>query len=320
MVFTVTLNPALDKTVEIADFRIDKVNRIATLRKDAGGKGINVSKTVCALGGSSCAYCVLGGQTGEQIREMLAETGIHITSVPAMRETRTNLKVIDPVRHTNTDVNEPGAQVMPQELQHLLSMLLEQTTDSDSVVLAGSLPANVSCGMYREWIDELKKNDVKVFLDADGEVLREAVQAKPYFVKPNKEELQRLCGRTLHTEKEMIQQAELLVGSGIGAVLVSLGGEGALLVTAQGVWKAKAIPVAVKSTVGAGDSMVAAFACGMEKGLDSEACLRLAVAVSAAAVSLDGTQAPEPEAVEKLLPEVRIERLEQENKCEATLP
>lgn len=141
MIYTVTLNPALDKTVVIPHFRADTVNRVTNVRMDPGGKGINVSKVLAELGEPSVAFGFAGGAAGQTLRRMLAERGLESELYEADGETRTNLKIIDPASHTNTDVNEPGPQVSATALEELLRRLLARIAPGDLVVLSGSLPA-----------------------------------------------------------------------------------------------------------------------------------------------------------------------------------
>ena len=149
MIYTVTLNPALDKTVEIPSFRIDAVNRITSVRTDPGGKGINVSKVIDKLGGSSIAMGILGGETGRTIQAALERMGLRTCFHFAEGETRTNMKIIDPVRHTNTDINEPGVTVSEAVLDGLLGELAGKIADGDIVVISGSLPAGALQETYR---------------------------------------------------------------------------------------------------------------------------------------------------------------------------
>ena len=136
MIHTVTLNPALDKTVEIPSLTVDAVNRITAMRTDPGGKGINVSKVISVLGGSSVAYGILGGDTGRAILAALGEMGLATCIHFVDGETRTNMKIIDPVRHTNTDINEPGVSVWEEILKELLGDMLGEIKTDDIVVIS----------------------------------------------------------------------------------------------------------------------------------------------------------------------------------------
>lgn len=307
MVLTVTLTPALDKTVTIPDFQVGKVNRIETIRVDAGGKGINVSKTLRALGMTSVAAGILGGANGEYIRDSLAKSGIESDFVYVAENTRTNLKVIDPAGHTNTDINEPGAPVSAEVLESVLQKALDRLTAGDIVVLAGKAPQGTADTIFGEWIARLNEKGVKTYLDADGALLIHGAKALPSMIKPNDEELSRLMGRSFSGVDEIAQAAKELVAGGVETVVVSMGGDGALFARGGAVLRGYGLKVPVLSTVGAGDSMMAAMCYGDTKGLSFEETCRLAMAVSAATVMQSGTQPASKEDIEALLTQVRLE-------------
>lgn len=310
MIYTVTLNPALDKTVEIPSFSVDRVNRVAKMRTDPGGKGINVSKVIRSLGGTSIACGILAGHTGESILASLQDLGLESYFVWEKGETRTNLKIIDPVCHTNTDINEPGITVSEATLGGLLEALCARICAGDIVVLSGSLPKGAPKDTYGTWVHCLKEQSAEVFLDADGDLLRDGLLASPFLIKPNNYELSKLMGRDLSSIEDLKAAAlELIPQFGIGQVVVSMGADGALYVSQEQCLYAKGLKVPVGSTVGAGDSVVAALACAAEKGLPWEEAARLSTAVGAANVMCSGSQAAEYAVIERLLPKVEISRI-----------
>lgn len=309
MIYTVTLNPALDKTVEIPGMALDTVNRITEMRTDPGGKGINVSKVIAKLGGESCAAGILGGGSGKMLEKLLEgepfATRFHFVE----GQTRTNLKIIDREGHTNTDINEPGLTVTDADLDALLHELSAELRPGDIVVLAGSLPKGAPQDTYRTWTAACKKAGARVFLDADGALLAEGLKAAPYLIKPNDDELSRLAGKKLETLEELTAEGRKLLERGIERVVISLGGRGALYLRKGSTIYAEGLKVPVGSTVGAGDSVVAALAYAEAQGLSEEEAVRLSTAAGAANVMCSGTQAAEREAVEALLPKVRFSRL-----------
>ena len=309
MILTVTLTPALDKTVTIPGFALDRVNRVQEMRLDAGGKGINVSKSLRALGADSVAAGILGGGTGRFIREQLETAGIRCAFTEAPAETRTNLKIVDPQGGTHTDVNEAGAPVAPEVLARVLAQVEALTSPGDLVVLAGKAPPSAPEDLFARWCRQLKAKGVQVYLDADGALLREGVRACPTLIKPNDEELGRLVGHALDTPEALACAARELVAQGIPEVVVSMGGDGALFVTKDQVLRGHGLKVPVLSTVGAGDSMMAAMCLGAAQGLPWLERCRLAMAVSAATVSCPGTQPASREQVEALLPRVQLEEM-----------
>ena len=305
MIYTVTLNPALDKTVEIPSLAIDRVNRITHMRTDPGGKGINVSKVIDKLGGTSVALGILGGDTGRNIETALIKMGLNIDFCFVDGETRTNMKIIDPVTHTNTDINEPGVTVSKEILDTLLQTLVSKIKPGDIVVISGSMPKGSPEDTYYVWTKTCREHGAKVILDADGPLLAAGLKASPYLIKPNNHELSRLLGRPLRTTEELEREARSLMKKyGIAKVVVSMGGDGALYVTETESVYAKGLNVPVGSTVGAGDSVVAALAVAEEQGLSLEQTVRLSTATGAANVMCSGTQAAEYKVIESLIPMV----------------
>lgn len=309
MIYTVTLNPALDKTATVENLRLDSVNRISELRVDPGGKGINVSKVVRELGAKTVAIALLGGHTGTMLRNMLAELGIECKVLEVEGETRTNLKIKDPALKTNTDINEPGPEVTDEQLRGMLDGLVSEVGGGDIVVLSGSLPRGAAADTYKVWVAALKKTGAKVYLDADGDKLVRGIEAKPDLIKPNEIELGAMMGRTLDADEKIVEAARELIDGGLDRVMVSMGGAGALYVARDVTIKANPVKVPVGSTVGAGDSVVAALAYAQDKGLGLEDTMRLAMATGAANVMQSGTQAAPRELVDSLIDKVVVTRL-----------
>ena len=309
MIYTVTLNPAIDKTVVIENLRTGAVNRVASVREDPGGKGINVSKCLKNLGEASVGAMILAGDAGKRLETMLEVLGIASLAVWAEGESRTNLKIIDPVKGENTDINEPGPIVTEALLEQLKAKLSENIRQGDIVILSGSLPAGVDRGLYKEWTAHFRNLGACVYLDADGEPMHKGITAVPYMIKPNNDELAALMGKERLTTEEMLAEGRRLLESGISEIVISLGGDGALFVSEDGCYYAEGLPVAVKSTVGAGDSVVAAAAYGQARNLSREARIQLAVAMGAASVMQSGTQSPEAALVWELAQQVKMKKL-----------
>ena len=309
MIYTVTLNPAVDKTVYVDNFAIDAVNRATSVRQDAGGKGINVSKTIKALGGESTAVAFLGGPSGAFIASALDEAGIAVRSFEVPGTTRTNTKVVDLVSHTYTDINEPGAPVTKALLDDALAILALGINPGDIVVLSGSLPAGADANTYARWTRACRKAGARVFLDADGEALIEGIAARPALIKPNEVELGRMLGRDLTEDADIVAAARELVEQGISQVMVSMGGAGAIFVTERGAWRLHQPTVDVVSTVGAGDSVVAALAYAAEQELPLDQTARLCMATGAATVMRPGTEPARRDDIDRLIDQVSIEAL-----------
>ena len=301
MIITVTLNPAVDKTVEIRDFEAGMVNRVSSIRLDAGGKGINVSKMVKSLGGKSKAAGILGGAAGSFIKEYLDRAGIENDFLFIDGETRTNLKIVDSSRKSNTDINEPGPRVAREYMERLKVSIISNIKEDDVVVFSGSVPANIENDIYGQWITAAKQAGAKTILDADGELLKHGIEAGPFLVKPNNYELGRLFGTEIVDAREGASLGKCLIEKyGIKMVVVSLGEKGAVFINKECSLLAHGIKVDVKSTVGAGDSMVAALAHSIDRGYGFERFVRLAVASGTANVMTTGTQPADYETILEL--------------------
>lgn len=318
MIYTITLNPALDKTVVIPAFGVDQVNRITQMRLDPGGKGINVSKMIASLGGASVAIAALGGMSGEQWRRLLRDSGFPVHVISAEGETRTNVKVVDPIGHTNTDINEPGAFIAPQTVEDMMGWLRGKLQTGDILVMSGSVPISVNQDIYGRLTGLCHECGAKAIVDADGPLLTAALAARPYLVKPNDHELTGYVGHSLDSLEDVRAAAAQMVQAGAEHVLVSMGPDGALLCRLDekeiGAEKEAKEPcclqinaprVSVVSTVGAGDSMVGAVAYGLEQKMSWEEILRLAVAAGTAAVTCDGSQAPDLKMIQDVLGKIQ---------------
>ena len=300
MIITVTLNPAIDKTVTIPNFNAGEVNRIETLRSDVGGKGINVSKCLKELGCESMAAAFWGGDSGRSGETQLQQSGVESLPVFIEGTTRTNMKIIDPEQGMNTDINEPGPQIRPEELEQLIQKLDEKLNQGDILVLAGSIPAGIGSSIYQELTTRYKEKGVKIFVDADGISFAKALEAVPYLIKPNIDELSRFAGEKITDIRGILKTVKPLLQSGVQKIVVSMGDQGAVFIQKGRIFIASGIQVPVLSTVGAGDSMVAALAYGEAKGLTETQTYKLAMAMGAASVMCSGTQAPKASSVESL--------------------
>lgn len=309
MILTVTLNPALDKTVTLPGFAINTVNRVQSVRLDPGGKGINVSKSVHALGGKTLAISVLGGASGGYIKSALDDMGIPNDMVIAEGVTRTNLKIVDPILHTNTDINEQGNPLSEQTLKQVWEKIAKAVQPEDTVIFAGKNPPGMADDLLARWTEGLQKLGVRVCVDTVGEPMRLVMEKKPAIIKPNKQELSEIMGRELRADEEILQAAMELVEQGIGLVAVSMGSDGAVFVTADQKLRAYSPKVAVASTVGAGDAMMAALAHYSAAGCSLEETARRAVAVATATVMCSGTAAAELADILPVIDKVRLEVL-----------
>lgn len=290
MIVTVTPNPSIDRTVTVATLQIGEINRAVRSRVDPGGKGVNVSRALSANGSETLAVLPLGGPDGRLLATLLCDAGVRHHEVTLSGATRTNVAIVDPSGMT-TKVNEPGPALSSDELEALQSTILSSTKDTDWLALCGSLPP----GAPESWFaDLIAAHPGPVAVDASGIGFLAAVAAGPDLIKPNHEELEELVHRALPTFGDVLDAAHSVVNGGVGMVVVSLGSDGALAVTAEGHWFASAIVENPLSTVGAGDCLLAGLLQSLESGAPPGAAIASAVAWGSAAVSLPGSQVPGP--------------------------
>lgn len=308
MILTVTMNPAIDKTVTIPTLVRGGLNRIQTIETDIGGKGINVSKTIRALGGQSVALGFAGGRNGAFIEKTLRGMGICTAFLPVDGETRCNTKIVEESGAV-TELNEPGPEIGEAAVEAFLQMLEtypERAEEKTILVLSGSLPKGVEPDIYAKIIKTAHTKGSKVLLDADGEAFRAAIEAVPDMIKPNRAELEAYYGVQNATLEELCKMGEKLIQKGIEKVVISLGSEGALFLEKEKALYGKGMHVDVHSTVGAGDAMAAALVYAAEHDLPMEQYAALAMAVSAGAVMTTGTKPPERAVVDTLLTKVEL--------------
>jgi 1-phosphofructokinase len=314
MIVTVTLNPAIDKTAEVETFQHGALNRLKKTRSDAGGKGINVSKTIHALGGRTVAAGFLGEDNAALFRKCFADCGIRDEFLYVPGETRTNLKVME-ADGTLTELNEPGFTISP-ELQEQLLARLEKLAGPDTIfVLSGSLPKGIEKTFYRTIIERVKAKGSRVLLDADGQVFASALEAGPMAIKPNDFELSQYFGITeQEAQQQRVALGRSLLNKGVQEICISCGASGSVWIDPAHVYESGIVKVEVHSTVGAGDAMVAAMAYALENRMNSRDAFTLAVAVSAGAVATEGTQPPELETVEALKKQVVLKEVSEGEK------
>ncbi len=305
MIITVTMNPAIDKTVEIEAFVHGGLNRITNITTDAGGKGINVSKTIKALGGDSLATGFLSGNNGKTIQNALEGQDILNHFVFTNGETRVNTKIIE-ASGTVTELNEKGPVTTENDVDMLLERIHPYLQEGTIIVLSGSIPTGVQKNIYKTITEYAHRKNAKVFVDADGELFSEAMKARPDIIKPNKEELEEYLGMKLDDENMILAAGQAILTCGIKTVIISLGAKGAYFMSKEHTLYSPGLNVERHSTVGAGDAMVAALVYGMDKGHSLEECAKLAMATSAGAVMTIGTKPPTRAVVDALLEQVVV--------------
>lgn len=276
MITTVTLNPAVDRTLTVETLHIGEVNRVLSVHEEMGGKGINVSKVLHALSVETTAIGLIGKRNIDQTNALLRDTQISHAFLEIDALTRTNIKIVDAVKKQTTDLNESGFNVKVSDLQKFDEKLKTWAMRSDFVVLSGSLPTGLAPDTYRRIIQQHAQLSEFV-LDADGEALVEGVKAHPFLIKPNLDELNTAFRKNLKTQEEIIAFCKILLETyDLGLILLSLGAQGSLLVADDAVYIASSLKVDVNSTVGAGDAMLAGFLAGLSRSLALQECLRIA--------------------------------------------
>ena len=255
MIYTVTLNPSIDYIVRLDKVLIGSVNRMDSDDKFAGGKGINVSRVLKRLGIENTATGFIGGFTGKFITDILEEEGISSHFVEVEQDTRINVKI---KADAETEINGPGPEISSQKLEEL-EKYLSSLTSEDTVVFAGSSPKNLGNVVYKKLIGITRKTGAQVVCDFEGQTLLDSLEFEPLLVKPNNHELGDIFGVKLESLDQIESYARQILDKGAQHVIISMAGDGALLVTRDGAYFAKPIKGNVKNSVGAGDSMVAGF-------------------------------------------------------------
>lgn len=299
MILTLTPNPSLDRTIELAAaLERGEVQRATAASQHPGGKGVNIVRALSASGIHSLAL-LPGDPDDAVVRALSAEQIPHLT-LPIGAALRSNVAITEP-DGTTTKVNEPGPVLSAVQLAALLELTVEKSDGADWLVLAGSLPPGAPNDFYAVVIDAVRAaygtDAPKIAVDSSGAPLRECLRSAPDLLKPNGEELAELTGiadgAAIEADPSLAAGTSMsLIRRGVGAVLATLGSKGAVLVTESGSWHGRGPAIEAKSTVGAGDSALSGYLLGTLRGDAPEACLQQAVAHGAAAASLPGTMVP----------------------------
>ncbi len=293
MIVTLTANPSVDRTVEVARLRPGGVMRAISARVDAGGKGVNVARALAANGHKAVAVLPSGGAEGVQLVALL--NGLYTVAVPVAGAVRANVTIVEP-DGTTTKINEPGPRLGRAETQALTAAMLEAAHGAEWAVLCGSLPPGVRPGFYGHLVRRLHAAGTQVAVDTSGAALLAAVAAGPELVKPNRDELAEATGRAIGTLGDVAAASRMLRAAGAGSVLASLGQDGAMLVTGDGCWLGTGPVREPRSTVGAGDALLAGFLSAGGRGPEA---LADAIAYGIAAISLPGSRMPEPADIDR---------------------
>ena len=309
MILTVTLNAAIDKRYVVKEFQVGEVNRVAECTYTPGGKGLNVSKPASIAGAEVVATGFAGGHAGNYIVDSLKPFGIKSEFYHMDAESRSCINIWDEKNHVQTEFLEPGFTVSAEDFEGFCEKFKTLVPKADVVAMSGSVPKGLDGTAYQKLVSIVKEAGKKVILDTSGKLLEMGIEAKPTMVKPNIDEIRMLTGSHCDTGEELIEAGKKIHEAGIEIVVISLGADGSLLICEDGVYQAIVPRIDAVNTVGCGDSMIAGFALGFERGLSVQETLKLASAISASAALREETGFFVKEDMERILPQIEIKKL-----------
>ncbi|MBZ5575876.1 MAG: 1-phosphofructokinase family hexose kinase [Acidobacteriia bacterium] len=287
MIVTLTINPAIDRTISVDRLAFEDRARIISSRESAGGRGINASSVIHSFGSPTHAVLTSGGEKGKRLEGLLKQSGYPVTVVPIRNEIRTDLTITD--KHGLTiHLNESGPDLSASEVASVEKAVRERLDGAAWLMLCGSLPPGVPASFYGNLIALARKKKVKSLLHTSGEALREGIEARPTVVTPNQQEAERLLGRTLLTRSQFLEAAEQVRGMGAESVVLSLGSRGAVGAFPGALLLATAPPVDSVCPIGSGDALAAAYAWAMTREAKPADALRWGVAAGTASARLPG--------------------------------
>lgn len=306
MIYTITLNPALDREMTVPEISLDRVLRAQAIQTDIGGKGFNVSRALLALGVDSTALGFIGGAIGDQMIAGLSALGIRTDFIRVQGETRINLSIVD-ANHTHyIKVNEPGPLLTNAEASAMLDKIGFLVRNGDWWILAGSTPPGIQPSLVSEIIHRIKSAGAFSVVDMEGACLKEGCVANAFLVKPNALEAGELFGNQISTITDALDALDKIHSIGAKQVVISLGKAGAVYSNGIQAWWAEPPLIRERNPIGAGDAMLAGLVWALQKNLNGKDVLRWGVACGAAAASLDGTAVGSFPLVESLTANVRI--------------
>ena len=313
MIYTITFNPALDYTVQVEEFEIGKINRTKSENILAGGKGLNVSIILKRLGIENTALSFIAGFTGKELERKIKQYNIKTDFIEINNGyTRINVKISSLkknslIQERETALNGNGPEITQEDIDELLEKI-KKINSEDIVILSGNVPKCINENIYEIICKELDGKNVKFVVDASQKLLMNCLKYKPFFIKPNKEELEETFNTKIETKEEIIIYAKKLQEKGAQNVLISLGGDGAILLTEKNeVYYSNTPKGQVINTVGAGDSMVAGFVAGYLKKKDYKEALKLGIASGSATAFSAGLAMNEE--INELLKQITIEKI-----------
>lgn len=319
MIVTITLNPAVDQTLQLEHLVLGDTNRVRDSRIDPGGKGINVSRVLRELGRQSMAAGLAPGSLGRFVEHYLLERGILCDFVHTRGQTRTNLTVVDEHAHETTIFSYRGPEIDPRHIQTLETRLRRYLSKGDWLVVAGSIPPPIEPEVYAHLIELGRELGAHTVLDADTEALEAGLSGRPEIVKSNHREAGRILHRALDDDDSLLWAADHLRDAGAGIAIVTASSRGSVAVGPNEVWWCSPPPsIDVVSSVGAGDALLAGLLMQLEDRQPLSEGLRWGTAAGSAACLSPGTQLCRASDVARLLPEVSIERVQRQPSASAS--
>ncbi|MEK4023952.1 MULTISPECIES: 1-phosphofructokinase [unclassified Sporosarcina] len=307
MILTVTLNPSVDISYKLEDFKLDAVNRVGNISKTAGGKGLNVSRVLVQLEEEVAATGFLGGSLGGFIREQINNLSIGDCFIDIIEETRNCIAVIH--NEKQTEILENGPRISKKEAKEFLEQFQSFVNKVDIITISGSLPRGLEANYYGELLKIAHENQSFVLLDTSGEALKYSLEGnyKPFLIKPNQEELEELINRKINTETDTIQALQHPILNGITWVVVTLGGQGALVRYEEKVYRVQIPEVKVINPVGSGDSVIAGFAAGFSRKLPPQEVIKYGIAMGVLNAMQEKTGSIDTELVNRCIGEIKVE-------------
>lgn len=307
MIYTVTLNPAIDKQLTIPEIIYDKVLRAVDMQVDIGGKGFNVSRMLHEMDAPSIAIGFVGGKNGEFILNGLSSLGIETELIWVEGETRTNVSIVESSSNHYIKVNEPGPTVTEIDQDKLMDIIRQRAKPKDWWVLSGSVAPGVRTEIYAEIISTVQAAGAKAVLDSSGTAIRKAITTEPYLVKPNTEEASQLTNMAITNFIEAAEAARSIQGLGPKNVAISMGSAGAVLSNGKNWWLGRSPQIEEGNPIGAGDAMVGGLVWSLDRGDSYKKALCWGIACGAATASENGTEVGTRRDVETLAEKIEIE-------------
>ena len=310
MITALLLNPCIDRTVFIDGFLYGEMNRIVEVENIPTGKGANVAYAAKKLG-EEAGLVMFGTRDNDPVKARLEASGIKCVKLGVFESIRVNTKINNTQDNVVTEINEKGAEVSPEQIEEIIKMSVDAAKKSDFFVLTGSMPKGCDSSLYKEIMTKIKltARDCKLVLDAEGEAFKASLPKKPYIIKPNKYEIEIHCGRKLESIEQLAKEGMKLHQGGVEYVIISMGGEGAIICSQEGAIYAKTPKVEVLNTVGAGDSMLAAAMIAVKNGENAENIVTQAVSAGSSAVTCTTSELISKSKFQELKSQVKTKKI-----------